>query len=88
MTEQPGRPDPQDSSGTAGQPGRTADDALGVEMMVYPEKGRWAVDIAVIFPDGVVRRRIDTYSTKTRAEIHAKYIKRGAERDLRGPLNG
>ncbi len=62
--------------------------ALGVDTVVVPEKGRWAVDIIVLFADGVVRRRIDTYPTKTHAEISARLIKRGAERDLRGPLNG
>lgn len=60
--------------------------ALSVETVIVPEKGLWAVDIIVIFPDGVVRRRIDTYRTETLAKISAKYIRRAAEREL--PSNG
>lgn len=62
--------------------------ALSVETVVIEEKGRWAVDIVIVFSDGVVRHRIDTYPTRSRAEISAKLIKRGAERDIRGPRNG
>lgn len=62
--------------------------ALGVETEVVAERGQWAVDIIVIFTDGVVRRRISTYRTETLARISAKYIKRAAERDIPGPLNG
>ena len=60
----------------------------GVETFVFEEKGRWVVEIAVVFADGVVRHRIDDCNTKARAEISAGLIKRAAERDLRGPLNG
>ena len=59
-----------------------------VETFVFEERGRWVVEIAVMFADGVVRHRIDDFSTKARAEISAGLIKRAAERDLRGPLNG
>jgi hypothetical protein len=62
--------------------------ALGVETEVIPERGQWAVDIIVFFEDGVVRRRISTYRTEALARISARYIKRGAERDIQGPLNG
>jgi hypothetical protein len=62
--------------------------AVSVETEVIPEKGLWAVDIVVIFTDGVVRRRVDTYRTKALATISAKYIKRAAERDISGPING
>ncbi len=62
--------------------------AEGVETFVFPERGRWVVEIAVVFPDGVVRHRIDTFHTERRAEIAAGLIKRAAERELRGPLNG
>lgn len=62
--------------------------ADSVETVVYVERGRWVVEIVVMFPDGIVRHRIDTFSTKDRAEISARLIKRAAERDLRGPLNG
>lgn len=66
----------------------SADDALAVHTVVVEERGRWAVDIVVVFADGIVRKRIDTYSTKARAELSARMITRAAERDLRGPLNG
>jgi hypothetical protein len=72
--------------GVADPPDTTG--AESVETFVFPERGRWVVEIAVVFPDGVVRHRIDTHSTKRRAEISANLIKRAAERDLRGPLNG
>lgn len=59
-----------------------------VSTEVIEENGQWAVDIIVIFDDGVVRRRIDTYRTKRLAEIAADLIKRTAERDIDGPLHG
>jgi len=84
VTDQPppGTPADQPSSGP---PSRHAQ---SVETVVVEEKGRWAVDIVVVFADGVVRRRINTYHTRARAELSARLIKRGAERDIRGPLNG
>lgn len=39
--------------------------AEAVETVVIPEHGRWAVEIAVVFPDGVVRHRIDTFPPRT-----------------------
>ena len=66
----------------------SADQALDVHTVVVAERGQWAVDIVVVFADGVVRKRIATYPTRQRAELSARLIKRGAERDLRGPLNG
>lgn len=62
--------------------------AESVETGVYPEKGRWVVEIVVVFADGVVRHRIDDFPTKARAELSAGLIRRAAERDLRGPLHG
>jgi hypothetical protein len=62
--------------------------ALGVETEIVSERGQWAVDIIVFFADGVVRRRISTYRTEALAKISASYIKRAAERDIPGPLNG
>jgi hydrogenase maturation protease len=64
------------------------DRALRVETVVELEEGRWAVDVVVVFADGVVRHRIDTFPTRALAEISARLIKRAAERELRGPLNG
>jgi hypothetical protein len=71
-------------------PGRDmpAPRALGVETVITPERGQWAVDIVVLFPDGMVRRRIATYRTEALARISASCIKRGAERDIDGPING
>jgi hypothetical protein len=68
---------------------RTSDDrAIGVETVVVPERGQWAVDIIVIFPDCVVRHRITTYRSEAVARLSANYIRRGAERDIGGPING
>jgi len=66
----------------------SADDALDVQTVVVEEHGRWAVDIIVVFADGVVRKRIDTHATRRRAELSAGLIKRAAERNISGPLNG
>lgn len=66
----------------------STDEALDVQTVVVEERGRWAVDIVVVFADGVVRRRIDTHHTKARAELSATLIKRAAERDIRGPIHG
>jgi len=83
VTEDPGvRPK------TSVRSGSSAEEALDVQTMVVPERGRWAVEIVVIFADGVVRTRIDTFPTEARAHLSAGLIKRAAERDLRGPLNG
>jgi hypothetical protein len=66
----------------------SADEALSVDTVVIAERGRWAVDIVAVFADGIVRKRIDTHPTKARAELSARMIRRAAERDIRGPLNG
>lgn len=73
---------------TRPRPDSSADEALSVDTVVTEERGRWAVDIIVIFAHGVVRKRIDTHPTKARAELSARMIKRAAERDIRGPRNG
>jgi len=66
----------------------STDEALDVETVVVEERGRWAVEIVVVFADGVVRKRIDTHATRARAELSASLIKRAAERDIAGPVNG
>ncbi|SOX53914.1 hypothetical protein MAAFP003_2590, partial [Mycobacterium ahvazicum] len=66
----------------------SADEALDVQTVVVEECGRWFVEIVVVFADGVVRKRIDGHATKRRAELSANLIKRAAERNIRGPLNG
>lgn len=73
---------------TAVRPDSAAEEALGVETVVVFERGRWAVEIVVVFADGVVRKRIDTHATRARAELSAGLIKRAAERDIAGPVNG
>ena len=55
------------------------------ETVIVGERGQWAVDIVVVFADGVVRKRITTYRTRGRAELAASLIKRAAERDRRSP---
>ena len=82
QAEQPDRPP------TVVRADSSADEALDVQTVVVEEHGRWAVEIVVVFADGVVRKRIDTHTTKRRAELSANLIKRAAERNIRGPLNG
>ncbi|MBN3457752.1 hypothetical protein [Mycolicibacterium sp.] len=82
MTEQ--RPDRPKT--TPRSTGRT-EDALDVQTVVVEDRGQWAVEVVVVFPDGVVRNRVDICRTKARAELAASLIKRAAERDLRGFLN-
>ena len=77
------RPDTTDRSGNS------ADEAVDVQTVVVEERGRWAVEIIVVFADGVVRKRIDTHATKARAELAADLIRRAAQRDIGGgPLHG
>ena len=66
----------------------STDEALDVQTVVVEERGRWAVEIIVVFADGVVRKRINTHNTKARAELSANLIRRAAERDIRGPIHG
>ena len=73
---------------TAVRKGSSSDEAVDVQTVVVEERGRWAVDLVVVFADGVVRKRIDTHHTKARAELSARLIKRAAERDIRGPIHG
>lgn len=62
----------------------STDEALDVQTVVVEEHGRWAVDIVVVFADGVVRKRIHTHATKARADIAADLIRRAANRDIGG----
>ncbi len=57
-----------------------------VETVVVPDHGLWHVDIVVVYPDGVVRRRVDTYRTEKLAAVAARLIRRGADRDIPGPI--
>jgi hypothetical protein len=90
-TDHPGDPaaeEPPIQRRTQRRKDSSADEALSVDTVVSEERGRWAVDIVVVFADGIVRKRIDTHPTKARAELSARMIRRAAERDLRGPRNG
>ncbi len=62
--------------------------ATAVETYVEAERGQWRVDLAVFFDDEVVVRTINTYRTERKAIVAASWIKRAAERDIRGPLHG
>jgi hypothetical protein len=64
------------------------DRAYAVETYIEQERGQWVVDIVVIFEDEAVRRRINTFRTEARARIAAEWIKRAAQRDIAGPIDG
>jgi hypothetical protein len=64
------------------------DTAIGIETFVREVSGQWLVDIAVAFPDGVVRHSVNTYRTERHARIAAQWIRRAASRDIEGPTNG
>ncbi|WP_457654629.1 AP2 domain-containing protein [Rhodocaloribacter sp.] len=63
-------------------------EALAIATYVREEKGQWVVYAEVTFPDVVRRFRINAYRTQRRAEIAATWIKRGADRPLKGPPLG
>jgi len=58
------------------------------EPYVERRNGQWEVDIVVIFEDGAVRKMVNTFRTERRAQIAAEWIKRAAQRDIAGPING
>jgi len=64
------------------------EEPLAVETYVTEQSGRWVVEIVVIFPDQAIRKTVNDYNTKRHAEIAASLIKRGANRDIEGPVNG
>ncbi|GAA0615113.1 hypothetical protein GCM10009547_16260 [Sporichthya brevicatena] len=67
----------------------SAQHADAVEVEVVPDRGKWAVELIVLFADEVVRKRIATYRTERLARISADLMKRSAEREIGGgPLNG
>lgn len=76
------REHPQDRPPTVVRPDSSAAEARAVDTVVVPDRGQWAVDIVVVFDDGVVRKRINTHRTRRRADLAADLIKRAAERDL------
>lgn len=66
---------------------RDALHAHGVETVVELDRGRWTVDVVVVFQDGLIRHRIDSFRSRARAEVSARLIKRAAERELGGPFD-
>jgi len=62
------------------RPSAQGDDDAFVSANVVHDRGRWAVVINVVFPDGAVRHHVTTYHTKERAELAARLMKAAAER--------
>ena len=50
---------------------------------IVEEAGRWVLYLDVVFADGAVRHRVQTYHTRAQAEVAARYVHAAAERDLR-----
>lgn len=50
---------------------------------VIEESGRFTVVLDVVFPDGAVRHRLQSYHTRQRAELAARIMRATAERDPR-----
>lgn len=72
------------------------DAALGAVTHIEPEHGRWTVYMDVTFwdtgdaaePLQTERRRIADYATRQQAEVAARWMERGADRELRRPPSG
>jgi hypothetical protein len=70
--------------------------AIGVTAEVVAERGQWVVFLDVSFwkedsseePIETVRRRINTYPTRDRAELAANFMVRAAARNLPHPPVG
>jgi uncharacterized protein YfaP (DUF2135 family) len=54
-----------------------------VSTSVVADRGQWTVVLDVVFPDGAIRHRLQTYHTKARAELAARIVLATAERDHR-----
>ena len=52
-----------------------------VSTEVLEESGRYVVVLDVVFADGAVRHRLQSYHTRARAELAAKIVRSTAERD-------
>ena len=54
-----------------------------VSTEVLEESGRFVVVLDVVFADGAVRHRLQSYHTRARAELAARIVRATAERDHR-----
>ena len=59
----------------------TSDGDPLVSAEVVEERGRFVVVFDVVFPDGAVRHRMQSYHTRERAELAARLMRAAAERD-------
>ncbi|MEM9042712.1 MAG: hypothetical protein AAGD33_22740 [Actinomycetota bacterium] len=84
MSDSPHDPD----DGTAARPPGTGEQAIAVDTTVREVRGRWVVEIVVVFPDEAVHRTVNDYPTRRHAEIAAQWIRRAADRDIEGPIHG
>lgn len=66
----------------------TSAEPIAVETYVTEQRGRWVVEIVVVFSDEVVRRTINDYPSRRQADIAASWIKRASQRDIEGPVHG
>ncbi len=58
-----------------------SDDEPYVSTEVLEESGRFVVVLHVVFPDGAVRHRLQSYHTRARAELAARIVHATADRD-------
>jgi len=65
----------------------TAEPADLATASVEREDGQWVVYLTVLFPDGVVRRRISQHRTEHLAQIAATWIERASNRDAATPAD-
>jgi hypothetical protein len=54
-----------------------------VSTEVVEERGRFIVVLDVVFEDGVVRHRLQSYHTRAKAELAARIVRATADRDHR-----
>lgn len=52
-----------------------------VSTEIIEERGRFTVVLDVVFDDGAVRHRLQTYHTRARAELAARIVRATAERE-------
>ncbi len=78
----------RDDDAGASERRNSSDEAIAVDTVVSEERGRWTVEIVVVFGDGAVQKRVNDYPTRRHAEIAARWIRRAADRDIEGPIHG